>query len=136
MRRQLTFFCSSNASSGVATGGGAECHPDSEKNAKNQEKEVKNREIRGKIRKKRQKSERFFHFAPPDRQGWLRYWMLECILIGCRISQRVWISWRAKNQLCLLQGESKQNCNNNEGEINDRHHTLIYSKSNSCKRLF
>ena len=28
---------------------------------------------RGKIRKKRQKSGRFFHFAPLDRKGWLRY---------------------------------------------------------------
>ena len=23
---------------------------------------------------KEEKSGRFFHFAPPDRQGWLRYW--------------------------------------------------------------
>ena len=28
------------------------------------------------IGKKRQKSGRFFHFAPPDRQGWLRYYVL------------------------------------------------------------
>ena len=53
--------------SGIATGGarGQSATPDREKNAKNQEKE-------GEIRKKeeksgRQKWGRFFHYAPPDR---------------------------------------------------------------------
>ena len=67
--------------SGVATGGsrGQSATPDSEKFAKNLEKEGKNQEKsgkRGRIGKKRQKSGRFFHFAPPDRQGWLRYYVL------------------------------------------------------------
>ena len=31
---------------------------------------------RGKIGKKRQQSGRFFHFAPPDRYGWLHYCLL------------------------------------------------------------
>ena len=53
--------------------GGQSVTPDSEKFAKNREKVRKNREKRGKIGKKRQKSGSFFHFAPPDRQGWLRY---------------------------------------------------------------
>ena len=58
--------------SGVATGGGAQeqsATPDKEKIAKNREKEGKNQEKleKGKIRKKRQKSGRFFHFSPPDR---------------------------------------------------------------------
>ena len=55
--------------SGVATGGGARgqsATPDSEKFAKNQEKEGKNREEKVKIGK-------VLYFAPPDRQGWLRY---------------------------------------------------------------
>ena len=54
--------------------GGQSATPDSEKFAKNREKEgkiMKNREKRGRIGKKRQKSGRFFHFAPPDRQSWL-----------------------------------------------------------------
>ena len=48
--------------SGVATGvaRGADCHPWQPKFAKNREK-------RGNIGKKRQKSGSFFHFAPPDR---------------------------------------------------------------------
>ena len=60
--------------SGVATGGsrGQSATPDSEKFAKNLEKSGK----RGRVGKKRQKSGRFFHFAPPDRQGWLRYYVL------------------------------------------------------------
>ena len=68
--------------SGIATGvaRGAECHPwqrkfcqKSGKRGKNQEK-MKNREKRGQIGEKRQESGSFFHFAPPDRWGWLRYW--------------------------------------------------------------
>ena len=64
--------------SGIATGGGGtggtggqSATPDSEKITKNQKKEGKNQEKRknwekrGKIRKERQKLERFFHFAPP-----------------------------------------------------------------------
>ena len=46
---------------------------------KNQAKEGKirkNRDKRGKIGKKRQKSGRLFYFAPPDRQGWLRFWFI------------------------------------------------------------
>ena len=67
--------------SGVATGGsrGQSATPDSEKFAKignKREKIRKNREKRGRIGKKRQKSGRFFHFVPPDRQGWLRYYVL------------------------------------------------------------
>ena len=62
--------------SGVATGGQGEqsATPDSEKFAKNRKKEEKirkYREKRGRIGKKRKKSGTFFHFAPPDRQGWL-----------------------------------------------------------------
>ena len=64
--------------SGVATGvaRGQSATPDSEKFAKNRVKEGKNQEKsgekeksrkRGKIGKKRQKSESFFHFPPPDR---------------------------------------------------------------------
>ena len=51
--------------SGVATGGsrGQSATPECKKGAKNREKE-------GKIRKKRQKSGRFFHFASPDRAGY------------------------------------------------------------------
>ena len=52
-----------------------------EKIRKKEEKSGKNREKRGKIGKnqekigkKEEKSGRFFHFAPPDRKGWLRYW--------------------------------------------------------------
>ena len=64
-------------SSGVATRGhgGQSATPDSEKQKicqklrKIGEKIMKNRETRGKIGKKRQKSGRFFHFAPLDRQG-------------------------------------------------------------------
>ena len=55
---------------------GQSAYPDNEKFAKNREKEGKNqenREKRGKTGKNRQKSRRFFHSAPPDRQGWLRY---------------------------------------------------------------
>ena len=60
---------------------GQSATPDSENVAKNREKEGKNKEKwekRGKIGKKRQISGRFFHFAPPppDRQGWLRYYVL------------------------------------------------------------
>ena len=64
--------------SGVATWGsrGAECHPDSEKFAKNWEKEGKNWEKEEESGRKGKKSGRFFHFAPPDRQGWLRYYVL------------------------------------------------------------
>ena len=54
--------------------GGPSATPDSEKFAKNLEKEGKSWKIgekRGRIGKKRQKSGRFFHFAPRDRQGWL-----------------------------------------------------------------
>ena len=50
--------------------------PDSEKYAKSQEKEGRKRNNRGKaekLGKKRQKLASFFHFAPPDRLGWLRY---------------------------------------------------------------
>ena len=39
-----------------------------------------NREKRGKIGKKRQKSGRFFHFAPSDRWGWLRYWVYATVV--------------------------------------------------------
>ena len=46
--------------------GGQSATPDSEKNAKNWEKEGENQEKREEIRKKRRKSGRFFHFAPPD----------------------------------------------------------------------
>ena len=66
--------------SGIATGGsGGRVPPlDSEKFAKNREKEQK-------VRKKQEKEEnwgregmensgRFCHFPPSDRQGWLRYW--------------------------------------------------------------
>ena len=42
---------------------GQSATPDSEKFAKNREQEGK----KGKIGKKRQKSGRFFHIAPPDR---------------------------------------------------------------------
>ena len=64
--------------SGVATGGsrGQSATPDSEMFAKNREKEGKNQEKEGKkrkIREERQNSGMFFHFAPPDRKGWLRY---------------------------------------------------------------
>ena len=38
------------------------------KRGENEEKSGKNR---GRISKKMHKSGRFFHFAPPDRQGWL-----------------------------------------------------------------
>ena len=59
--------------SGVATGGSREqsATPDSKKFAKNREK------IRKKLKKRKNREKgkkgRFFHFAPPDRQGWLRY---------------------------------------------------------------
>ena len=46
---------------------GQSATPDSENFANNREKEGKNRERRGKIGTKKQKSGRFFHFAPPDR---------------------------------------------------------------------
>ena len=53
---------------------------DSKKIAKNQEKEGENQEKEGEIQekegkiwKKRINQERFFHFAPPDWWGWLRY---------------------------------------------------------------
>ena len=65
--------------SGVATGGvkGGRVPPLTAKNLpKIRQKEGKNHEKsgkRGRIGKKRQKSGRFFHFAPQDRQGWLRY---------------------------------------------------------------
>ena len=67
-------YCSLH-NSGVATRGqgGQSATPVSEKLAKIQEKEGKNREKRGKIGKNRQKSGRFFHLAPPDRKGWLHY---------------------------------------------------------------
>ena len=42
------------------------------KEGKNREKENKSGK-RGKIGKERQKSGRFFHFTPPDREGWLRH---------------------------------------------------------------
>ena len=54
----------SDGLSGVARGQSAT--PDSEKFVKNREKRGKS-EKRGKIGKKRQKSGRFFQFAPPDR---------------------------------------------------------------------
>ena len=61
--------------SGVATGGkGGPL--DREKFDKNREKEGENKEnvIKGgKNFEKGEKSERFFHFFPPDRWGWLRY---------------------------------------------------------------
>ena len=65
--------------SGVATGGvkGGRVQP---LTAKNMPKVEKKREKSGKIEKKEEESGRkgknlegFFHFAPPDRQGWLRY---------------------------------------------------------------
>ena len=56
---------------------GQSATPDSEKCAKKlrkrREKIRKYREKRGRIGKKRQKWEGSFTFAPPDRQGWLRY---------------------------------------------------------------
>ena len=61
-------------------GGGGRVPPDSEKFAKNREEKGQNREKRGKIGKKRQKSGGFFHFAPPDRQGWLRYCRLPTLI--------------------------------------------------------
>ena len=74
---------------------GGQSTPDSKKIVKNWEKEGKNWGKEGKlgkrkIRKKRQKSGRFFHFAPPDREGWLCYWK-SCLVMdiisfvgGCR----------------------------------------------------
>ena len=66
--------------SGVATGvkGGQSATPDSEKFARNWEKRGKIRKIEKKEDKSGRKGknlvfQRFFHFAPPDRKGWLRY---------------------------------------------------------------
>ena len=75
-KRLFYWLCIWMHCSGVATGGhgGQSATPDSEKIAKNWEKNQeklgkkrKNWEEKAKIRKKRQKSGRFFHFAPPDR---------------------------------------------------------------------
>ena len=78
--------CSGVASIG-AWGGIVPPPLDSEKSVKTEKsgKEMKNREKsrkRGKIEKKMQKSGRFFHFAPPDKLGWLRFWEIVCIHNG------------------------------------------------------
>ena len=61
--------------SGVATGGsrGHSATPDSEKICQKLGKRGENREKEEESGRKGKKSGRFFHFAPPDRQGWLRY---------------------------------------------------------------
>ena len=82
---------SQKQTSSVASGGkGAEYPPTTKnlpKRGKNLGKSGKNQEKRWKIRKKRknqeerQKSGRFFHFAPPDREGWLCYWIRHKYLV-------------------------------------------------------
>ena len=62
---------------------GAECPLDSQKFANNQEKEGGIRKNWGEEEKTERKLGRFFHFAPLDRLGWLRYCSL-CILLLIR----------------------------------------------------
>ena len=91
----LFFFLCPPELSGVATGvaRGAECHPWQRKNlpkrGKKREKIRKNREEKAKIR-------RFFHFAHPDRYGWLHYCLSSAAVGATCLKVDMMPMWKTK----------------------------------------